>query len=300
MLLVILVNALFSLIFPLGKIALQWCQPFFLIGLRMLMGGLLLTGYAFFFRERVVITKKFLGKVVLLAIFNIYFANAFEFWGLQYMSSAKTCFIYNLSPFFSALFGYLHFDERMTLKKWFGLLVSFLGFLPIFIGQSPDEITLSHLGFFSTAELSLVIATIATVYGWIVMQDVVRARHGDPVLANGLSMLLGGLLSIANSMLVETWDPIPLIQWWPFLFLLLAIVVISNVICYSLYTYILKSYTATLLAFSSLVGPFFAALYDWIFFETLVSWHFYFATILVFIGLYFFYQEEIRQGHMNS
>lgn len=217
------------------------------------------------------------------------------------MSSAKTCFIYNLAPFFSALFGYLHFEERMTVRKWAGLLISFFGFLPIMLAPAPDEAGLLHVGPLSLAEIALLVATISSVYGWIVMQDIVRRRHFSPLLANGLSMILGGFFSVIGSLVFEApyWQPIPLIQWWPFIGWLLAIV-ICTLIIFTLYAELLKKYTATFMSFSGLTGPLFAAVYDWFFFGSMVSWHFYVATFLVFVGLYLFYQEDLRQGYLVS
>ncbi len=301
MILVVLINALFSLVFPLGQIALRSSPPFFLIGLRMLIGGFLLSGYYWLFiRKESTLTKSLLWHIFLLGIFNIYITNAFEFWGLQYMTSAKTCFIYNLSPFFSAFFAYIHFGERMTKKKWLGLGISFLGFIPIMLAQSCGENTLSHIGFLSTAEIALIIATIASVYGWVIMQDIVRHKQWDTTLANGLSMLIGGLLSMGHSLFSETWNPTPVASWWPFMGIILTITLISNIFCYSAYAYSLKKYTATFMSFTGLMGPFFAALYDWLFFGIIVSYHFYIATVLVIIGLYLFYYEEIRQGYAIS
>ncbi|MFA6065986.1 MAG: DMT family transporter [Candidatus Babeliaceae bacterium] len=300
MILVILINALFSLVFPLGQIALRSCPPFFIIGLRMLLGGTLLLGYWLLRGEKQAFTKSFIWHVFLLGVFNIYLTNAFEFWGLQYMTSAKTCFLYNLSPFFSAFFAYLHFGERMTYKKWLGLGLSFAGFIPIMLTPSCGELDLTRVGFISTAELALIIATMASVYGWIIMQDIVRHKQWDSTLANGLSMVLGGLLSYGHSLLSEAWNPTPVLSWWPFLGIVIVITLISNIFCYSAYAYSLRRYTATFMAFSGLMGPFFAALYDWLFFGIAVSGHFYIATVLVAAGVYLFYHEELRQGYMIS
>jgi EamA-like transporter family. len=105
-LIILLLNILFSLVFIFAKFAMTSCPPFFLVGLRGLLGGTLLIGYALFARHITPpkFTKQLWGNLALLAIFNVYLANSFEFWGLQYMTAAKTCFIYNLGPFFFGTF----------------------------------------------------------------------------------------------------------------------------------------------------------------------------------------------------
>ncbi len=297
--LVLLVNALFALFLPLGKLIMQYEPPFSIIALRMILGGSILLGYVWLRRGITVPkTRSFLKDIFALALFNVFLTNAGEFWGLQHMSAAKTCFIYNLSPFFSAFFGYLYFDERMTHRKWLGLLVSFLGFVPMLLADSPDEFSLTHIGFLSTAEIALLVATISMVYGWIVMQRLVRYTVVDALTANGLSMIIGGLMSTVVAFFIESWRPLAATQITPFLALLIAIIIVSNIICYTLYTSLLRTYTATFMAFSGLTGPLFAALFDWLFFGTLVTWHFYGATLVVFAGLYLFYQEDLRQGYL--
>ena len=79
-----------------------------------------------------------------------------------------------------------------------------------------------------------------------------------------------------------------------FLLNLIAVVLISNIVCYNLYGYLLKKYTATFVSFAGFMGPLFTALYGWILLGETVTWHFYASSIIVFIGLYFFYQEELQ------
>ena len=73
---------------------------------------------------------------------------------------------------------------------------------------------------------------------------------------------------------------------------------ISNILCHNLYAGLLKKYSATFMSFTSFLRPLFAALYGWAFFQEKISWHFYTSAIIVFIGLYIFYQDELRkQAH---
>jgi drug/metabolite transporter (DMT)-like permease len=295
--LVILVNALFSLIYPIGKFSLQFCGPFTIIGLRMILGGGILLLYNYFFdRCSLRPSQKILREATILGIFNIYIANAYEFWGLRYMTSAKTCFMYNLAPFVSALIGYLYLREKMTIKKWAGLLLSLIGFLPIVLNETQGEMDLKHFWIFSSAEGALFIAVFASVIGWIYMQEAVRQKSLDGMLLNGYSMIIGGIFSLIQGCYFE---PVVSAFWFKstFWICLFSMIVISNLLAYSLYTFLLKKYTATFLCFTGLIGPLFAAWYDWIAFGISVPHSFYGATALVAIGLYFFYQEDLRQGY---
>jgi drug/metabolite transporter (DMT)-like permease len=158
---VLLLYALFASIFPISKIGLAYAQPLFLVGTRMALAGLILLGYQFFLKKQTFsIGRKAWWRLFLLAVFNIYLTNAFEFWGLRYLTTSKTCFIYSLSPFLSALFSYFLFSEKLTGKKWMGLVVGFLGFLPILLNQTFNEEQAGYFFFFSWAELAVMMAAI--------------------------------------------------------------------------------------------------------------------------------------------
>lgn len=132
--------AVWSSVFALGKISLPFSTPFFLTGSRMLLGAALLLGYmALRKRSDFFMKGKQWFSLFLLGFFSIYLTNILEFWGLQYLSSAKTCFIYSLSPVCTALLSYVHFKEKITNMKWLGLGIGFIGVLPVLFTQTGSE-----------------------------------------------------------------------------------------------------------------------------------------------------------------
>ena len=125
---------LFASTFTLGKAALDYVDPMFFIGIRMIIAGILLLGYCYtsgyrFQRNFWKDWKLFLSII----LFHIYVAYVLEFWSLQYVTSFKTCFFYNLSPFITALFSYISFSEKLTHKQWLGLTIGFVGFILVYL-----------------------------------------------------------------------------------------------------------------------------------------------------------------------
>lgn len=294
MFLVILVYALFASVFTTAKTGLEYTTPLFLVGSRMFVAGLCLLVYQYLFNyQHFKIRKADLPLLALLALFTIYLTNVFEFWGLKYLTSFKTCFIYSLSPFLSALFAYFALNETMSGKKWLGLSIGFLGFIPILISHTTTENKTGQLLFFSWAEISVIFAVICSVYGWILLKKVVTKGY-SPVMANGISMLIGGSFALVHSYFVDDWNPLPILEYEPFLTCALLLILISNFICYNLYGYLLKHHSATFLSFAGLTTPLFTALYGWFFLGEVVNWPFYLSFAIVFSGLSLFYQEELR------
>jgi len=297
MFLVILLYALFASLFGLSKDTLNYSDPFFLIGSRMAFAGLLLLTQQFIFnRQAFKIKTSHIKALFLLGFLNIYLTNVAEIWGIQHMVSAKACLIYSLSPFLAAIVAYLVLKETLSQKKWLGLCIGFMGLIPIFMTQSSSEQMVGDIGFISMAELALLIAVFCSVYGWILLKKIVSVYKYTPLMANGISMTLGGILALIHSYFTgESWDPIPVTEMGPFIQNTLLMCLISNIVCYNLYGYLLKRYSATFISFAGLVTPFFASFFGWYFLGETISWH-YFASIIVFsIGLTIFYLEELKR-----
>lgn len=293
--LVFLLYALFALVFTVSKFALEYTQPLFFIGSRMLVAGIILCSYIFLFRrEQFTFKWHHFKNLFFLALFNIYLTNIFEFWGLQYLTSFKTCFIYSLSPFVAALFSYLIYSERLSLKKWIGLVIGFAGLMPMLLSQTTAEERAGQLFFISWPELSVMAAAVSSVYGWILMKQLVKDDGYSPLMANGLSMLMGGSMALVHSFAVESWQPFPFTEFLPVAGSMALLIVISNLVCYNLYGVLLRKFSATFMSFAGLSTPLFTALFGWLFLGEIPSTAFYVSLTVVFGGLLFFYQEEIK------
>jgi drug/metabolite transporter (DMT)-like permease len=74
----------------------------------------------------------------------------------------------------------------------------------------------------------------------------------------------------------------------------------SNVICYNLYGYLLKKYSATLVSFVGFTQLIFATAYGRIFLGEHVEPYFIVASGIILVGLYIFYSEELKQGTLST
>lgn len=291
---VFLLYALFASIFTVAKTGLQYSAPFFFVGSRMLLAGALLLAYQFIFHRKTFKIRKQEGWLFFrLALFNIYLTNVFEFWGLQYLTSFKTCFIYSLSPFASALFSYFIFSEKMSPKKWGGLLLGFAGLMPVLLAQTTAEERGGQFFLFSWAELAVMGAALCSVYGWILLKQTVNDSGHSPLFANGVSMLAGGAFALVHSYFKESWHPIPVTEYIPFAACALLLIVISNLISYNLYGWLLKRFSPTFMSFAGLSTPIFSAFFGWIYLNEQIEWPFYVSLLVVSSGLLLFYQEEL-------
>ncbi len=300
-LLVVFLYAIWSSVFSFAKVALMYSPPVFLTGFRMLLASVILLGYLLVAkRSSFKLTGKQIFSFAILGFFSIYLTNILEFWGVQYLSAAKACFIYSLSPFFAALFSYLHFNEKMNVRKWIGFGIGLVGTIPVLIHQSGAEELLNAFSFFSWPSLALMGAALASVYGWVLLRVIVKDSSVSPLMANGSSMLFGGILALVHSYFIDAWTPLPVQEgnFGPFLKITLLMTVIFNIFCYNLYGAMLKRFTATLLSFLGLVSPIFASLHGWIFLGEPLSWTIFLSTAILSVGLWIVYSAELKQGYI--
>ncbi len=298
---VVLMYAVWSSIFSLGKMTLAYAPPVFLTAFRMTLAGVILClFYAFLKRSSFKFEKKHWISLALLGFLSIYLTNILEFWGLQYLSAAKTCFIYSLSPFFAALFSYLHFKEKMNTRKWIGLSIGFVGVVPVLLNQTGSEELFQVTSFLSLPTLAIMGAALCSIYGWILLRVVVKDSFVPPALANGLSMLIGGILAFIHSFFVDSWTPVPIAEGHVSSFMqgTLLMTLISNILCYNLYGMFLKRFTATFLSFVGLLSPIFASITSWIILGESPSWVIFASTGIVSIGLFIVYQAELKLGYI--
>ncbi len=292
--LIILMYALFASSFSLGKVLVSFTTPLFLTGIRMFTAGIILIAYQFFWKgHRFHIHLKYWWLYLQIIVIGIYIAYGLRFWGLEYLSSSKTALIFNASPFFAAIYSYFFFDERITLKQWIGLIIGFLGLIPILITSSGTEQKIGEFLFISWPELAVLAAVAFQSYGWVIVRKLIKFEKLTPMAINGITFFFGGLLALITSPFIEGIRPIE--DWPQFIGLLAVVIVISNIICYNLYGHLLKTYSLTFVSFAGFLVPIFAGLYGWGFLGETITWHFYASIAIVLFGLFLFYQDELTK-----
>jgi len=313
MILVLILYMVMASTFTLGKAALSYAQPLFLIGTRMLVGGFLLLGYlAWFKREQLIIRRRDSKLFAAIILFHIYGAYVSEFWALQYVTSFKACLLYNLSPFITALLLYLYYGESMSWRKWLGLLIGFVGMLPILIVSEPLETIVGTFGIISIPEAAMLFSVVSAALGWLVMRTCIREARYSPIVVNSVGMIGGGALALITSLIVEG---VPHIATRgtggelgnllgsdvaAFALYTLLLIIAGNIIAYNLYGFLLRRYSPTFLSFAGFTCPLFAALYGRIFLQETPSVWFFLSVFLVGCGLYIFYQQELDEQSLNA
>lgn len=285
MLIILFLYALCAATFTLCKAALSCAQPFFYVGLRMTCAGIALLVYHVVRNQRITIERRDIFLFIHIILFHVFGAYMLDLWALQYITSIESALLYNLSPFIAALISYFWIGEKLSIKKFLALGLGLFSLVPLLT---------EHITFSGLPVLVMLAAVSCAAYGWIVVQELVKQCSYSPVFVNGIGMLGGGILALMSSWYCEPWHPYPVTDWYNLMLMICAIIIIGNIIFYNLYGYLLKKYSATLLAFAGFTCPFFAALYGNIFLNEAITLSLLASACCAFVGLYLFYHEELK------
>lgn len=292
MILIVLLYAVLASTFIFAKHTLEYARPLFLIGFRMIFASFLILGYQYFFtQEGLRIKREDIGLFIGASLFHIYFAFVLEFWALQYTSALKTTMIYSSTPFIAALLSFFILKERLSFVKIIGMIIGIGGLAPVFMqqikeGGAPDFLQ------FTYADGVLFLAVLSATYAWFIVGKLMKRGYHFGFI-NGIAMLWGGILSMITAIPFEGSGPF--VDDWPkFLGWLILLILSANIVVYNLYAWLLKRYSITFISFSGFLCPIFATLYDWLFLSGELRWHTIVSLILITIGLYVFYRDELQ------
>lgn len=290
---VVVLYALLASTFIFAKKAVSFANPCFLIGFRMIVAGLILLTYQrFFLKESLRIQKQDLWLFFKTSLFHIYFAFILEFWALQHISALKTTLIYSATPFIAALLSYWLLDERLSKKQFFGIVIGLLGLAPVMLASIEGAHSTIEVARVSIPEIVLLLAVISASYAWFMVKELMNKGY-HLGLINGVAMLVGGVLSLITSGVLEGFAS-PVAHWPNFLLWVFILIFVANIIVYNLYGKLLRSYSITFISFSGFLCPSFGALYEWLFMGGNVTWHYLASISLVTLGLYIFYRDELN------
>ena len=291
MFLVLILYATFGFTFTLGKLILFYCKPFFMVACRMLIGGLGLLGYYAYSKHTQYVPRlkdwPYYLQVILFGIFLPYSLRA---WGLQYITSTKAAFIFTLMPLCTALFSYHLRKERLHLQQIMGLIIGFVGMVPIFLTSSKLEDLAGGINIFSWPELAILGAVISFSYNLIALQTLVKEKGCPTPLANGISMLSSGILAAGVSFAIEK----PWIHGdvRTLIFILAIQIIASNFICSNLQGYLLRIYNPTFMAFAGFLTPLCAAFFGWLILNEEMYISYLVSLMMVLFGLILFTQTK--------
>lgn len=261
-------------------------------------GALILAFFALFYRKQLrtfYLTTQQWWWLFLYGLL-IHAVGMFGFsWAVLYGNPVTLCFIFATAPFLTALIQYTEGKETLTKQKMLGLLVGLIGLLPILL----QDVSLgSHCAAQNSCSWMMgsgvaIASMVLFCYGWVVFKRLLHTSTVSVFLLNGVAMLIGGLLSSVSFVAYygSSVSQISLSSdFWYLILLFLA----ANIITYSLYAYLLTIFSPTFISFAGFLEPAFGMVYGALITQYAISWHHAISFLVLFLGLYLFYLDELQ------
>lgn len=282
--------------FPLYEKASGSAAPAFFVGVRMLLGGILILFYQYiFYRDRFYCKWKYLPTLLFASLSSAYFAAILDIWCAKYLAPSKSSLLYSVYPFFSAIFGFLILSENFSLLKIAAIFLSFAGVIPMFVF---GDVTFTTGGptfvGFAVADLAAIFSVCLATLSWTLLERLISKENYDLTMISGITMVISGIVSLCHSWLFETWRPVPIFDFQLFMITLLGIMLVSNFICDFLYLRLVKKYSATFLNMTGFSIPLITAFIDWISKGRVPAWNFYLSCLVVGFSLFLYHYDNNR------
>ncbi len=299
MIYVVILNFVLAASLLLRKAVLSVSKPIFYQGFRLTGAGIILLAYLYFFhRDQLRFKKADLGLLIQASLFFSYLSYVLAVITLDDLSSARYSFMFNLTPFVTAIIAYFYLNERLTKLEVASLILGFVGFLPLlFVG---DHGHIDSESLFSGCGFILFVAVVAYSYGWIVVSELTKKRGYSPFFITGIAFFSGGIAALSTSIFIENWFvESPVNNWFSFTLYIIGIIVMYEIFASNVYAALLKKYSATFLAFAGFLFPIFSALLGWFFLNEGITYNFFISVVIVSCALYLF-NKAAKQKNLNK
>jgi drug/metabolite transporter (DMT)-like permease len=301
MILIIAMYAISATTFLLAKQLLIYSAPLFLVGLRTLIAGLFfLCALVLTTKDLLSSIKKFFLPCASIALYSFLVSNSLKFWALQHLSATDAALISVAEPVFALLFAYYLFSETMSLKKWVGIICCTASGL-LLVNNGSMFVQIRAFNLLSVPAYAMIGAIAASAYGALLMRKLIKDNHVSPMLVNGLSMTVAGVCALLTTVCLEApFCTVTSETMVPFASNLLLLVLISNIIAYSMYGYLLKRYSVLLISCGSFIKPLAIIGYKNIFFYERMPWYTGYSVLLLSIGLAIIYSDEVAFQEVSA
>lgn len=273
---VLLTAALIGANFSVLKLALDHSTPFFVAGMRTILGGTFLVAFSLLKGERLPRDPKLLRNIFAVGFSITTVSSALLVFGVNRVSAGLGSLVASTMPLFTAVLAFAMLRQKTSSLSRVGLVVGFVGAVvlatPSLGGQSA-----------AVGIITLVLSAIAWAFGNVYMkwQDFSEV---SPTMLVGVQLLMSAAILIPFALIVEGTSETEFTL--DLLFPLLYAAIPANAVTFSLMATIVKRATPTVAASTAYLIPLFGVFFGWIIRGEVLGGIEALGGVLVVIGVY--------------
>ena len=218
------------------KIALRDFQPFTLVFLRVTLAAFILIAVVYIGGQRMPASLRVWGAFLIMGALNNAIPFSLIVWGQTRIESGVASILNATTPIFTVLLAHmLTSDERLTLKKFIGVLIGFLG---VYIMMKPE--LKNGFSWRGLGQVAVIGAAVSYGFAGIFGK---RLTKTSPVVNSAGMLICSTILMFPLAIIIDSpWSLNPSIESVAAIF---GIAIISTVMAYLLYFRILAAAGAT-------------------------------------------------------
>lgn len=252
------------------------------VAIRMIIAGPTILIFNLIKKQNISIVnlKNNFCKILLAALCTSYIPVILKALALQSLPSGQFALIGSIDPIVTAVYSKILLKQNLSKKNVLGLILVTISL----ILSSGINYNLT----FNYAHLIAILSLIVNRFGWILIQKLVKETTITPEQISGITMTIGGILSLITATIFTNFNSITVYQPIKFYILLIYTILMGNIIGLTLYAHLLKKYSATFLSLASFLVPLFVQTLGWLFLNEQLTINFIISLIFSFLGIYIF------------
>lgn len=224
------------------------------------------------------------NNYVMCVISGVFLALHFASWiqSIQMTTIANSTILVSCSPIFVAAINYFLLKEKINRKMIFGIAMSLIGTIIIGMGSSQGLKTSMMLG--------NVLAFMGAIFvaGYLIIGRIARQNISAGVYVFIVYSVSAVVLFIMCFIAGIPVYPYPLKEY--VLFLMLGF--FSSILGHTIYNYLMKYFSSTLISVSTLSEPIFASLMAMLIFKEVPSLYTIIGGFIIIAGIYYYLMTQ--------
>ena len=241
--------------------------PFFGVGFRFFLSGLLFFLIIFFRKESIPFNNQAIKLYLSFGLLNFALSYGITYWATQYVYSSISSILWGLFPLFTSVMAHFMLsgddNEKLTANKLKALFLGFIGMVFIGSNQSIDLQSQSFLAI-------MVLVGAIIIAAW---PSVLYKKYNDvvgPYQMNAVCQVLTGVIMLSLSSLLK--EDLAQIVWTDqLLFASAYLVIFGGVISWGIYFWLYQYLSVTQVTYVAIFPPIVAIILGWIFLNEVLS-----------------------------
>ena len=283
---VVLVAVLIGGNFTALKFALDHSTPLLIAGMRTVIGGTFLLGFAFLRGERFPTSRRDLFNIFMVSLSITTVSSGLLVFGVSRVTAGVASLVASTMPMFTAVLALVLMKTQISRLAGLGLAVGFAGTLVL---ASPSL----GGGSGTIGIVSLIVSAIAWAFGNVYMkwQDMTNV---SPIMLVGVQLNMSAMCLIPFALVVEgTSDT----EWTIGLFApLLYAAIPANAVTFALLATVVRKATPTQAASTAYLIPLFGVFFGWLIRDERLGIVELMGGVLIIMGVYVLVTANTRQA----